>query len=164
MMQNPLTDQQVYAYFGILLGVFPPLAIFTRFYMNNGNLRFEDLWILGVIAVVNLITAVVGYFTGKAVGKIVSELEKLSWTKMMLAMPFIGLLWGAISGAAGGVIIFIFGAIFGAMIGALVGSIALPLFTVFHRKLKKEDKIDQKHFLPLAFGITMIISAFIIGM
>ncbi len=163
MMKHPLSDRQAFAYFGILLGTVPPAAIFTRFFMNNGNVRVEDLWILGVVAVVNLITAIVAYFSGKLVGKIVGELERLSWLKMLLALPFIGILWGGLAGGAGGIIIFIFGAIFGAMFGGAVGSLALPIFTIFHRLLKKDDKIDRKHFLPLAFGITFIISAFILG-
>ena len=37
MMKHPLSDRQAFAYFGILLGIFPPAAIFTRFFMNNGN-------------------------------------------------------------------------------------------------------------------------------
>jgi hypothetical protein len=162
-MKHPLSDQQVFAYFGILLGVFPPLALFAKFFINAGNFRFEDLWIFGVVAVVNLITAVVGYFSGKIVGKIVSDLEKLSWAKMLLTLPFIGLLWGGIAGGAGGVIIFVLGAIFGAMVGSVVGTFALPIFAIFHRLLRKDGKMDRKEFLPLAFGISLVISAFILG-
>ncbi len=163
-MKHPLSDRKVFAYFGILLGIFPPAAIFTRFFMNNGNLRFEDLWVFGVVAVVNLITALVGYFSGKAVGKVVGELERLSWSKMLLALPFIGILWGALAGGAGGTVIFIFGAVFGAIFGGAVGGFALSVFSIFHRLLKKGDKIDRRHFLPLAFGITLIVSAFILGL
>ncbi|MBA3695103.1 MAG: hypothetical protein H0W77_17005, partial [Acidobacteria bacterium] len=61
LMKNPLSDKQVFAYFGLLLGIFPPAAIFSRFLMNEGNFRGEDFWILGVVAIVNLISAVVGY-------------------------------------------------------------------------------------------------------
>jgi len=162
-MKHPLSDEQAYSYFGLLLGTFPPLAISVRFLLNNGNIHSEDLWIFGVVAVVSLISAMVGYFSGKLVGRIVGELEKLSWLKMFLALPFIGILWGSFAGGAGGVIIFIFGAIFGAIIGGTVGNFALPVFTIFHRWLKKDGRIDRRHFLPLAFGITFIISAFILG-
>ncbi|HEV8158132.1 MAG: hypothetical protein H0X49_17500 [Acidobacteria bacterium] len=163
LMKNPLSDKQVFAYFGLLLGIFPPAAIFARFLMNAGNFRGEDFWILGVVAIVNLISAVVGYFSGKVVGKIVGELERLSWSKMLLVLPFIGFLWGALAGGAGGIIIFLFGAVFGAMFGAAVGSLALPAFAIFHRLMKCGDQLELKHFLPLSFGITFIVCAFILG-
>jgi hypothetical protein len=83
---------------------------------------------------------------------------------MILMMPLIGLLWGMISGGAGGVIVFIFGAFFGAILGGIVGSLALPLFTIFHRLMKKGENIELKHFLPIAFGITFIICGFILGL
>jgi len=163
LMKNPMSGKQVFAYFGLLLGIFPPAAIFARFFMNAGNFRAEDFWILGVVAVIILISAVVGYFSGKVVGKIVGELERLSWSKMLLVLPFVGFLWGALAGGAGGVIIFLIGAVFGAMFGALVGSLALPAFAIFHRLMKRGDWLERKHFLPLSFGITFIVCAFILG-
>ncbi|MCY7377448.1 MAG: hypothetical protein LH472_15920 [Pyrinomonadaceae bacterium] len=164
LMPNPLTDKQVFAYFGLLLGIFPPAAIFTRFFVTEGNFRGDDFWIIGVVAIINLISAIVGYFSGKFIGTIVGELEKMSWSKMLFALPFVGILWGIMAGGAGGIIIFIIGAVFGASLGAAVGSVALPAFTIFHRLLKKGDVIDRRHFLPLAFGVTLIICAFILGL
>ena len=164
LMANPLTDRQVFAYFGLLLGIFPPAAIFTRFFIYDGNLRGDEFWMIGVAAIINLISAIVGYFSGKVVGKAVGKLEQTSWTKMLLALPFIGILWGLLAGGAGGIIVFVVGAVFGAAIGAMVGGVALPAFTIFHRWLKKGDFIDRKHFLPLAFGIVFIICAFIFGL
>lgn len=164
LMKNPLSDKQVFAYFGLLLGTFPPAAMFARFFSDAGNFRGEDFWLLGVVAIVNLISAVVGFFSGKLIGKVVGELEKSDWSKMLLALPFIGMLWGVLAGGAGGVIIFVVGAIFGALLGAAVGGVALPAFTIFHRLLKKGDTVDRRHFLPLAFGVTFIICAFILGL
>ena len=164
LMSNPMSAEKTFAYFGLLLGTFPPLAMFIRFFSEKGIFRGEDFWILGVVAVVNLISAIVGYFSGKLVAKIVCELEKLSWHYMILALPFVGILWGMMAGGAGGIIIFLFGAFFGAALGGAVGSIALPVFTLFHRLLKKGDQFDLKHFLPIAFGITFIIAAFILGL
>ena len=164
LMSNPLSAEKTFAYFGLLLGMFPPLAMFVRFFSEKGVLHGEDIWILGVVAVINLISAIVGYFSGKLIAKIVCEVEKWSWHRMILALPFIGILWGMMAGGAGGIIIFIVGAFFGAALGGAVGSVALPVFTLFHRLLKKGDGIDFKHFLPIAFGITFIISAFILGL
>lgn len=164
MMKNPLSVEQTFAYFGLLLGTFPPLAMFIKFFSEKGVFRVEDFWIIGVVAVINLISAVVGYFSGKVIGKIVGKVETTSWTNMLLTLPFIGILWGILAGGAGGVIVFVVGAFFGAALGAAVGSVALPTFTLFHRLLKQGDQLDLRHFLPVAFGITFIISAFILGL
>ena len=163
-MNNPLETKQAFAYFGLLLGALTPAAMFTRFLIDSRFLQKEDLWILGVLSIVNVVTAIVGYFSGKVIGKIVTEFENYPWWAMISLLPFIGLIWGIVSGGAGGIIIFIFGAIFGAILGGIVGGFALPVFTIFHRILKKGDLIDRKQFLPLAFGITFIICGFILGL
>ena len=163
LMKNPLNSEKTYAYFGLLLGTFPPAAFFTKFAIDSRIALGEEAWIFGVLFIVNLISAVVGYFSGKLIAKSVREVEKYSWRSMFLVLPFIGMFWGMLSGGAGGAIVLIFGAFFGAILGALVGGIALPTFTVFHRLLKRGDAIELQHFLPLAFGITFAICSFIIG-
>lgn len=164
LIKNPLTSEKAFSYFGLLLGVFTPATIFLKFVLDAGSFRNDQLWILGIMAVVNLVSAVVGFFSGKLIGKIVRETEKMVWWKMLLLLPFIGILWGFMAGGAGGIIIFVIGAVFGAALGAMVGSVALPLFTIFHRLLKKGDLIERNQFLPVAFGITMIICGFILGL
>ncbi len=82
----------------------------------------------------------------------------------MTTLPFVGILWGIMAGGAGGIISFVVGAFFGPLIGSLVGAAALPFFSIFHRLLKRGDKMENKHFLPLAFGIAFIISAFFLGL
>ena len=164
LMKNSVSSENAFAYFGLLLGIFPPAAIFTRFFIDTRMFRNDEYWILGVVFIVNLVSAMVGFFSGKLIGKIVSELEKISWNKMILALPFVGAFWGIMAGSAGGAIILIVGAFFGAFLGACVGGFALPFFTVFHRLLKRGDKIDRRHFLPLAFGVSFIVSAFFLGL
>ncbi|MBA2735590.1 MAG: hypothetical protein H0U50_02265 [Pyrinomonadaceae bacterium] len=163
LMKSPLNTEKTYAYFGLLLGTFPPAAFFTKFAIDSRIALGEEAWIFGILFIVNLISAVVGYFSGKLIAKSVREVEKYSWWAMFLVLPFVGMFWGMMAGGAGGAIIFIFGAFFGAILGALVGGIALPTFTVFHRLLKRGDVIELQHFLPLAFGITFAICSFIIG-
>ena len=160
MMKNPLELEKTFSYFGLLLGIFPPAAMFIRFAIDAR----VDGWVFGVMFIINLISAVVGFFSGKLVAKIVRPAENLSWSSMLLILPLIGLLWGIITGAAGGVIVFVFGAFFGALLGGIVGSLALPFFTVFHRLLKRGESIELKHFLPVAFGVTFVICGFILGL
>lgn len=163
-MRRPVAMEQAFARFGALLGVFPPAAIFARLFFDKQFFRLENIWMLGIVGVVSLIAATVGYCSGKSVGKIVQQLERKSWARMILALPFVGAAWGIIAGGAGAIIIFVFGAFFGALVGGAVGAAALPVFAVLHRLVKRGDRIEEKHFLPLAYGVAWMISAFIIGL
>lgn len=164
LMANPLDTEKTYAFFGLMLGTFPPAAFFIKFAIDSNMLMREEAWILGVLFIVNLVSAIVGYFTGKFTGRSVREAEQFSWLPMIFLLPFIGMFWGILAGGAGGAVILIFGAFFGAILGALVGGVALPIFTIFHRLLKRGDFIELKHFLPIAFGVTLSICSFILGM
>jgi ABC-type multidrug transport system permease subunit len=166
LMKSPLATEKAMAYFGAMLGLFPPFALFSRFVFDHFKSvnSSDDFWVIPLLLFVNFVCTVVGYFSGKIVGKIVMELEKTSWTAMILAMPFIGILWGIITGAAGGIFIFVVGAFFGAMVAAAVGSVALPAFVIFHRWLKRGDSIEEKHFFPIALGISCVITALILGL
>lgn len=163
LMKNPMSSEQAFSYLGLLLGLFSPAAFFARLFMESPVFHREDFWLFGVVAIVALISGIFGYFSGKTIGRIVRNLENESWLKMLLLLPLVGFLWGALTGGAGGLLIFFFGAIIGGFLGAACGAAALPLFAVFHRLVKKGDQIDRKHFLPLAFGVTFIVTAFMLG-
>lgn len=164
MMSNPLDFKKAYSFLGLLLGVFPPFTIFAKWFFESGGLNRNEGFIIALLLLVNITTAIVGYFSGKFIGRTLQEAEKLSWTKMLLLTPFIGLLWGIMSGGAGGVFIFIFGAFFGALLGGMVGAAAVPIFSTFHRLLKKGEMIEMNHFLPIAFGTVFTICSFILGL
>lgn len=160
LMKNPLSTVKAFAYFGLLLGAIVPAAMFLKvFSAENADAGLVVLFIF-----INLVCAVFGYPAGKIIGKWVAQVETHSWNSMLLALPFIGATWGIMTGAAGGILFFVIGALFGAIVAAAVGAVAVPAFTIFHRLLKKGDSIELKHFLPLAFGIVFIISAFIFGL
>jgi hypothetical protein len=170
LMKNPITNEKAFARFGLILGTFPPMVIFGSFIygkvlrqpINSAN---EVIGIVAFLIFINIICAVVGYYSGKhIISKLVEKTETLTWSKMILLSPLFGVLWGVITGGISGVFIFVIGLFFGAIIASIVGSIALTTFTVFHRLLKRGDSIEQKHFLPLAFGITATICAFILGL
>ena len=162
LMKRPLSSEKAFSYFGLMLGIFPPALFFTRFVMD-GHMHWDGVWFIGILMIVNVVSAVVGFFSGKWIARLVASAEKLSWIQMILLLPFIGFLWGAIAGGAGGFIIFVFGAVFGAVLGGLVGAVALPFFAILHRLLKRGDLIELKHFLPIAFAITFSICSFILG-
>lgn len=163
-MRNPLDAEKTFARYGLMLGAFPPAAIFARWMVE---VTFRDgggILVMGLMSFVILLSAIVGYFSGKVVGRAVSKAENRSWSAMVLITPFIGLLWGMGAGGAGGIIIFGIGAIFGAILGGAVGAVALPVFAMLHRLVKRGDLIEQRHFLPLAFGVTLTICSFILGL
>ena len=164
LMKSPITTEKAFAYFGAMLGLFPPFAMFAKFYFDSQIHRNPEPGVIAFMVCMNAICLGVGYFSGKIVGKLVSQVEKMSWTKMLLIVPFIGVLWGIMTGGAGGVIVFVIGAFFGAIIASLVGGVAIPAFTIFHRLLKKGDVIEEKLFFPIAMGITCAITAFILGL
>ncbi len=159
LIKNPLTTEKVFAYFGLMLGAIPPYALFSRFIILNIK-TFDEIWIVALLLFVNITCAAVGYFFGKLMGRLVSEIEKWSWSKMLLVIPFIGILWGIMAGGSGGMFLFVIGGIFGAILASMVGGIAFPALTIFHRLLKKGDVIERNQFLPIALGITFAIAAF----
>ncbi|MEP6849846.1 MAG: hypothetical protein ABI999_13400 [Acidobacteriota bacterium] len=163
LMPRPLSSKQAFSYFGLMLGVFTPATMFGRLFLNNGMPPSES-WVIGILLIINVVSAVVGYFSGKLIGQMVSAVEKYRWPTMLALLPVIGILWGFMAGGAGGFIVFIIGSVFGAILGAAVGAVAVPAFTLFHRLLKRGDMIETKHFLPLAFGLTFAICSFILGL
>lgn len=160
LMKNPLGVEKAFGYFGLLLGVFPPAAIFYQMFHRET----EEIFLFVLLLLMNAACAVAGYFSGKLVGRMTFDTEFKSWNRMILLVPLIGILWGIVAGAAGGVLFFVIGAVFGAVCAAAVGAVALPAFAVFHRLLKRGEFIERSQFLPVAFGIALAISAFILGL
>ncbi|MGH7783742.1 MAG: hypothetical protein ACREO5_07880 [Candidatus Binatia bacterium] len=162
LIKRPLNAEKAFSYFGLMLGIFPPATLFTRFVIESRMLS-DGAWFIGILLIVNVVSAVVGFFSGKWIARLVASVEKLTWIEMILLLPFIGFLWGMMAGGAGGFIIFFVGAVFGGAIGGMVGAAALPFFVIFHRLLKRGDLMEVKHFLPIALAITLSICSFILG-
>ena len=160
---KPITTDKVFAQFGLMLGIFPPFAVFSRFAFEIGG-NPNDFWLILLLLVSNAVCGFAGYYSGKFIGKQISDAEKFSWSKMLLIVPFLGLLWGIITGAAGGIFIFVIGAFFGAAIASIIGAFAVTSMTIFHRLLKHGDVMDYRQFLPISLGITLAISALLLGL
>ncbi len=162
LMKNPLNARAAFSYFGLMLGTIPQITTIGKIIHHIPNYGdFNGILFFG--SFVTIITAIVGFYTGRRVGTIINNLEDESWLKMLFLTPLVGFIWGLITGGAGGIIVFIIGAVFGGIIGGVVGFAALTVFTIFHRLLKKGEFIETKHFLPLSFGIILILCALIIG-
>jgi hypothetical protein len=115
-----------------------------------------------LFAVVNLLAAVVGYFSGRFVGDAMKTVESLSWPAMLAFLPLFGAAWGIVTGGAAGVVVLGVGALVGGILGGAVGAVALPVFGSLHRLFKQGEVIERDRFFPLAFGVTLTICAAIL--
>lgn len=162
LMRRPIPTQRAYALFGLLLGLLPPVAIFYRL---SPIFRYADdllVWVAFCVAM-NLICAVVGRMMGAQLGKRIDKLERASWIKMWGVSVLLGVAWGFVTGAAGGLIFFGIGALFGAACASVVGALGFLIFTTLHRLLARGGMIDARHFWPLAWGVTLVLVALLLS-
>jgi len=161
MIRNPINFEEAFAILGVFLGMFPPAAIYLNMHFANpGSMG----WLLALFVLANIVTAAAGYYLGALVGKIVRFVEKKDWVTMTVFLILIGGAWGAISGFAGGLFIFLIGSLYGAFFGILVGAAVLPVFSILHRLLNVRGFIDRRQAIPLAVGMSLIVSAYIFGL
>lgn len=160
-MRRPLTTEQAYARFGLLLGTLVPAAIFLR--MLLALEAHERVVFLMLFSVMNGICAVVGWHMGRSTGRNVDQFERRGWNRMFFHALLKGVAWGAATGAAGGLLVFGLGAIVGAAIATPIGLVAFASFTLLHRLLARGGMIDARHFWPLACGVVLTITALILS-
>ncbi len=167
LMSRAVSTQHAYALFGMLLGALPPAAIFARLlgYGADGSMRMmaADSVMFILCLLMNIVCCLLGYLMGSALGRGVLKLERASWTRMLLMTPLLGAMWGLVV-AASGFFFFLVGALYGIAFTVPVGMIGFLLFAIVHRLLERGGMIETRHFLPLACGITTIISALILGL
>lgn len=163
-MRRPLDAQRAFALFGLMLGLFPPAAIFIKMFAYGvGGYQAHPLLFL-VCLLMNFTCAGVGYVMGGALSRAVKNLENRSWTLMLIVLPLIGASWGAVTGSAGGLLFLGIGAIFGAVFAIPIGALAFTLFAPLHRLLVRGGMIDARHFWPLATGATLLAAALVLGL
>lgn len=167
LMQRPVSTKKAYALFGMLLGALPPAAIFMQMLGYGPRALHIFGWDAGsylfLFAVMNVVCCLVGWCVGSGLAQAALRAEHGSWLKMMLTMPLIGMVWGGMTGLAGGFLFFGVGAFAGAACAIPVGAVAFLLFALFHRLLERGGMIETRHFLPLACGVTTVIAALILG-
>ena len=165
MMRRPVSMQRAYALFGMLLGTFPPAAIFFRVFGSELSRQqfFLSRWVLLILAM-NVVCCLAGRFFGSKMGLMLKGSERRSRTQKFLLSLFAGWCWALGTGAAGGFVFYGFGAIFGALFAIPVGLLAFALFTPLHRSFAHGGMIEARHLWPLACGVTMTLTALILGL
>jgi hypothetical protein len=164
LMRHPLSACRAYALFGMLLGTLPPAMIFVRIFGYGMSPRFSDTLLFLILCLfMNIACCAMGRTMGRVLSRTLEDMERWSWSKMLLVLPFMGAAWGSVTGAVGGLVFFFFGAFFGLVCALPVGILAFTIFTPLHRLVARGGMIDARHFWPLACGVTMMISALILG-
>lgn len=161
LMRRPLTPQEAFGLFGLLLGALVPAAIFLRMLLALHADERMSFFIF--FAWMNFTCALVGLGMGRLTGKNIDQVERRGWNRMLFHALGKGIAWGATTGAAGGLIAFGFGAIVGAAIATPIGIVAFVAFTLLHRLMARGGMIDARHFWPLACGVVLTISALILS-
>jgi hypothetical protein len=157
---NPVTTEDAYAWFGTLLGLFPPAAIFGRLF-GYGLDRKGSVAIFLLLLAMNGVCCAVGRKMGRQLGAGFGDPRVVGWPLMVLLPLLWGLIWGLITGAAGGLLFFGIGAFFGAFSAIPVAVAGFYLFAPLHRLLARDGMIEERHLWPLAFGVTCFIAALI---
>jgi len=162
LMRRPFAAQQAYARFGLLLGTFPPAAIFLK--ITAGGFSRAEYGFIYLLLFMNIICALAGFYFGSWLGRLAASAEDSHWLVTLVGAPCLGFLWGLTTGAVGGLPLFVVGALGGAVCAAPVGALAFALFMPLHRLLARGGMIDARHLWPLACGVVAVVTALILGL
>ena len=163
MMSCPIDSKKAFAYFGFMIGVMPPFALVLKIVSETMPASRIPGLFLTLLTVAGTATGVVGYATGRLIPAWVNAISGFALPNRIAFLSLIGLGWGAVSGAVGGLFLFFIGALFGGIAGGVIGAVSLPVLVGMHSLLRSGDFIELKHFLPIAFAITLSLCAFILG-
>ena len=145
-----------------MIGSLPPLSLAIKVLLSEG----AGMIVFSVLmAVAGILTGIVGLALGRrfACGAL-RKMSSFALPNRVALWSVLGLAWGIISGAAGGLVFLLVGSIPGAIIGGMVGAVTVPSMIALHSTVRMGDFIEAKHFLPIAFGITLSLCAFIAGL
>lgn len=163
-MRRPLEARRAYALLGLMLGLFPPAAIFIKMFGYGLGMYSESALLFLICLFMNFTCAGVGYVMGGALSPSIEKFQRGKWTQMFLWLLLIGAAWGAVTGGAGGLLFIGIGAIFGTLFAIPVGALAFALFASLHRLVSRGGMIDARHFWPLGAGVTLMVAALIMGL
>lgn len=162
-MRDPRTSRAAYASLGLLLGLLPPAAMFGRFLASFDLRSGEGGGVLAACILMNLICVAMGRAMGAWAGGRVGDPRGRTWYETLLFAALLGLMWGVVTGAAGGVVVFGIGAVAGVMLAVPVALAGFTLFAPLHRLLAHGGMIEVRHLRPLALGVAGLIAALILS-
>lgn len=164
LIRRPLPATTVFGLFGLIIGSLPPLAIAVKSISETVTLRPPHFILIALLVVSSIVTGIVGAVLGRRVPAAIDSARGLRIPNRLAALVLLGISWGAVSGIAGGVFLFLFGAFFGAIVGAVIGALTVPAMVTMYEILRRGEVMDSRHFAPIAIGLTLAVCAFIIGL
>jgi hypothetical protein len=162
-MTSPINSSQAYSYFGLILGALPPFTMVIKWIGGTTSVEGPSVFLV-LLALAGAATGLVGYSTGRFIPVAVRYASKFRFPNRVLLLSMFGLAWGGVSGLVGGLFLSIIGSIFAGILGGVAGAITLPVLVALHSMMRRGDLIETKHFVPIAFGITLTVCALILGL
>lgn len=161
---NGLTTEEAYAWFGTMLGLMPPLAIFIRWFSGAFTKNTDAALFWGLICLgMNAVCCLVGRKFGAYVGRKIGDPARWTWPVHVFCSMLLGIAWGLVTGASGGAVAFGFGAIVGVICAVPVALATFPVFAILHRLQARGGMIEPRSLWPLAFGVPALAAALILG-
>ncbi len=158
-IKDPVTTEGAFRWFGLAIGTFGPMAIFTKL-ISSGSA--EPLFIV-LAALANITTAAAGFLSGEHIGRLVTEIRRMPLPATVVMTPLLGMVWGIISGGLGGAFFWLFGAIPAAVAGGIFGAAAISIFTPLFAFASYTGVIERNRLVPLIIGTVFTLCAFILG-
>jgi hypothetical protein len=162
LMQNPQPLVAAYGWFGLLLGLFPPAAIFCRFFKFGLEDSNRLIW-ASMFAVALAVCGAIGRLTARFAAQSIAEPRRYHWLQLFLLAVLLGSFWGIVTGAAGGAVFFGVGSLAGILFAVPIGVAAFPLFALLHQQLSRDGMIEESLMWPLAFGLPLLVTAAVLG-
>lgn len=160
---DAVSARDAFARFGARLALFPPAAIFLRLLWEVSDAS-ALYWLLPLAGLMNLVCYEVGRAAAARFATAFERVEGSHFYLRLFLPGLLGMLWGMVTGAAGGAPFFGFGAFFGAVAAALVGAFGFTLFSALHRMFSRGGMIEARHLRALALVVNALIVALILLM
>ena len=160
---NPVSTEEAFAWFGTLLGLFPPFAIFARILTSWGGGRNGLLYWAVLFLIMNAVCCLVGRKFAAMLGRKVADPRSWKWPAYLFMSVLMAPAWGGATGGLGGAVGFGIGAIVGVICAVPVALAAFPVFAVLHRVQSHSGMIEERDLWPLAFGIPLTAAALILS-
>jgi hypothetical protein len=162
LMTRPIDSRNAFGYFGLMIGSLPAFAIALKI-LSVGSSNVAGMAIL--FTAVGIGSGLAGFGLGRrCVPGVLRRISNFSLPNRAALLIVMGVVWGALSGAVGGLVFILVGSIPGAILGGMVGAVVVPIMVGLHSCLRAGDFVEMKHFLPVAFGITLSVCAFVLGL
>ncbi len=163
LMTYPIDSRKAFAYFGLMIGSLPPFALVLKIISETMPPSSIPIMFLVLLTAAGVMTGIAGYASARFIPSAIDRVSHFGLPNRIALLTLIGFGWGAVSGAVGGLFLFIVGAIFAGIVGGIIGAVTFPVLVVLFSSLRRGDFIEMKHFLPIAFGITLSLCAFILS-